>query len=558
MTAPAKILLVDDQPVNMRALHQACLEEYEVFMATSGEQALEIARSMAPDLILLDVVMPGMDGLEVCRLLKSEPRTCAIPVIFVTFRDSPSQETACLQAGAVDFIPRPLNPAVVRARVKTQLNLKRQADRLLQGQELVANILDTAGAMIVLLDTAGRILRFNRECERVSGYTAAEVTGAVLWDRLIAPDEAPQVRAQFERAREGAQTNVHQNHWRTSSGEFRYIQWRAAVVRDATGRVEHLVATGMDLTESKAQEARLQLAASVYEHISEGILTTTADGTIVSANPAYCTVTGYAVEELVGNNPRIIKSDRHDPDFYKGMWRALLTKGSWEGEIWNRRKNGELFLARETITAIRDSRGRITNFVSLFIDITDARAREDLMRHQAFHDGLTGLPNRALFLDRLDRAVSLARRGGHLAALMFLDLDRFKEINDRLGHDAGDAFLKVAAQRLRASVRDSDTVARLGGDEFTLVLGHLQDPVHMHRIVQKVLQTLAEPFEISDQPLVISASVGIAMYPSDATVAEGLIKCADNAMYRVKQGGRCGYALYSSPQVWTTSPNQLQ
>lgn len=292
-------------------------------------------------------------------------------------------------------------------------------------------------------------------------------------------------------------------------------------------------------------ERQLQLAANVYHNITEGILVTEPNGIIVSVNPALCLMTGYAAEELLGATPRIIKSNRHDPDFYRAMWTRIGQDGSWQGEIWNRHKSGSLFLARETITAIRDDRGRLRNNVAMLIDITDARRAEDFVRHQAYHDALTGLPNRSLFMDRLRHQIAHAHRQKSCMAVLFVDLDGFKEINDELGHEVGDDLLKEAAERLRECVRESDTVARFGGDEFTVVVNDIEGPDDAAEVARKMLDNIGRPFRLGADERRISASIGIALYPADSDDVMALLKAADQAMYQAKRNGKNRYCLSS-------------
>jgi diguanylate cyclase (GGDEF)-like protein/PAS domain S-box-containing protein len=284
------------------------------------------------------------------------------------------------------------------------------------------------------------------------------------------------------------------------------------------------------------------LAANVYRNISEGVFATDPDGTIVSVNPAYCSMTGYAAEELIGANPRIIKSDRHDADFYRGIWDGISQQNFWRGEIWNRRKDGSLFLSSETITTMRDDSGRIAHYVGVISDITEAKQAAESIRHQAYHDPMTGLPNRSLFMERLQQAIARAHRNKKVMAVLFIDLDHFKEINDQFGHKIGDDLLKIAAARLSACVRESDTVARLGGDEFTAILNDIHGKNDAARVAHKMLEEMSRPFPIEKHELRISASIGVAIYPADGDCVATLVKAADKAMYEAKRGGRNAFA----------------
>lgn len=294
----------------------------------------------------------------------------------------------------------------------------------------------------------------------------------------------------------------------------------------------------LDITERKQAEASMQMATMVYEHSSEAMTITNANGVVIDVNPAFTKITGYSREEIIGKRMNLLRSGRQDEAFYKAMWIALNTDGHWQGEIWNRRKNGEVYAEWLTINTSYNQDGSVYRRIALFSDITQKKKTDDLVWRQANFDSLTGLPNRLMFRDRLEQEIRKAHRAGLPMALMFIDLDRFKEINDTLGHAVGDNLLQQAAQRLNSCVRESDTVARLGGDEFTIILGELNQHTNVERIVQDVLKKMAEPFVLGDEVAYVSASVGITFYPDDATEIDDLLRNADQAMYAAKDLGR--------------------
>jgi diguanylate cyclase (GGDEF)-like protein/PAS domain S-box-containing protein len=310
-------------------------------------------------------------------------------------------------------------------------------------------------------------------------------------------------------------------------------------------------------TQRKAGEESLRLAASVYAASNEGILITDAENRIMAINPAFTQITGYDVEEVIGKNPGIFKSGRHDEAFYQAMWNDINTTGHWQGEIWDRRKNGEVYPQWLTINTIFNEDGTVQRRVAMFTDVTQKRETEQLIWRQANFDFLTELPNRQMFYDRLDQDIKKAHRAGRPLALMFLDLDRFKEVNDTLGHDMGDAMLKDAAQRLSSCVRETDTVARLGGDEFTVILSELDDPSSVDRVAREILRKLTEPFQLGEEVVYVSASIGITLYPDDATAIETLLKNADQAMYAAKNLGRNRYS-YFTPSMQQAVQTRMQ
>ncbi|MFN3397714.1 MAG: putative bifunctional diguanylate cyclase/phosphodiesterase, partial [Sulfurimicrobium sp.] len=302
--------------------------------------------------------------------------------------------------------------------------------------------------------------------------------------------------------------------------------------------------------------AQLALAAKVFEQSGEGISITDADCNIVTVNQAFTAITGYSEAEVLGRNPRILASGRHDQDFYRVMWNAINSGGSWEGEIWNRRKDGSVYPEWLSISRVLDSDGRVTEYIGIFSDITEhKKAEEDILRLAHF-DALTGLPNRVLLNDRVSHALSIAQRSEKPMAVLFLDLDHFKNINDTLGHHVGDELLVEIAKRLQSLVREEDTVSRLGGDEFVLLLP-TSDVAGAAHVAEKLLETVAQRYEHEQHELVITASIGIAMYPEDGEDFESLAKNADMAMYRAKQDGRNRYRFFT-PEMQARSARNLQ
>lgn len=284
-------------------------------------------------------------------------------------------------------------------------------------------------------------------------------------------------------------------------------------------------------------EEELALASSIYENSSEGMLIADKDNNIVAINPAFERITGYSASEIVGMNPRMLSSGRHDWAFYQNMWKSIVETGSWQGEIWNRHKNGNEYVENLRINSIYDEDGAVRRRIALISDITDKKRAEELIWHQANYDSLTTLPNRRLFLDRLGQEIKLSKRTNLPLALLFIDLDKFKEVNDTLGHDMGDALLKETAQRISACVRESDTVARLAGDEFTVIMTGVEDRASVNRIAQTIVDKFHEPFTLGASEVLVSVSIGIAIYPEAGNDIDSLIKSADQSMYTAKRAG---------------------
>ena len=329
-------------------------------------------------------------------------------------------------------------------------------------------------------------------------------------------------------------------------GTLRWLETHAAPLRNAEGRITALLGITRDITERKKTDAALKLSASVFTHVRDGILITDPSGKIIDANDAFTAITGYGRDEVLGKNPRLLQSGRQPPEFYQSMWKSLDKNGVWSGEIWNRRKNGESYAELLTITSIRDEKGKLQNYIGLFTDISSFKENELKLEQIAYYDALTSLPNRRLFHDRLEQEIKKANRTRVTFGLFVVDLDRFKEVNDTLGHDVGDALLVDAARRISGCVRDTDTVSRLGGDEFTVIIPAC-DPYHLQKIAQNVIDALKKPFRLGvDKQAYISASIGIAVYPDDAHDMNTLMKHADQAMYSAKAAGRCRFSFFVS------------
>ncbi len=298
--------------------------------------------------------------------------------------------------------------------------------------------------------------------------------------------------------------------------------------------------------ERKAFEAASRLHAEVFQNASEGITVTDAHGTIISVNPAFCRITGYRPEEVIGKNPRILSSGRQDKDFYRSMWTTLRENGAWSGEIWNRTKSGEVYPEWLSISAVGGNVGLPTHYVGVFLDMTTMKRQEEALFRLAHHDALTGLPNRILLGDRMHQALAQTRRAGRTMAIAYVDLDGFMPVNDRYGHHIGDALLVEMSRRISAAVRAGDTVARLGGDEFVLVLQDLAGMEECDAALTRVLQAIAEPMRHPEagEPIAITASIGVSLFPHDDVDPDTLIRHADQAMYIAKESGRNRYCLY--------------
>ncbi|MDD3528547.1 MAG: EAL domain-containing protein [Gallionellaceae bacterium] len=413
------LLLVDDSPANLHVLAAALKADYRLKTATSGADALDLAgRDDHPELILLDVMMPGMSGIEVLRRLRAEPATGDIPVIFVSADTSEQSQLDGLELGADDYLTKPVVASVLRARVRNLL---------------------------------------------------------------------------------------------------------------ARRRIER----------------QLRLAAHVFEHSGEAIMVTDRDNHIIEVNPAFTRMTGYTLDEVRGRNPRLLASGRTTVEEYAAMWRGLREQGFWQGEMWDRNKDGAIYPKLLAISVVRSPQGEIDFYIASFADIRQQKAAEERIRYIAHHDALTGLPNRLHLRIAIEQAMVACRRSGGEVAVIFIDLDRFKLINDSLGHSIGDGLLVEVAGRLKDSVRASDLVSRLGGDEFVVMLSARDAGRTAANVAKKILERLSQPYRVEGHLLHSTPSLGISLYPQDGDSVEALMKCADTAMYHAKEAGRRQFHFYA-------------
>jgi diguanylate cyclase (GGDEF)-like protein/PAS domain S-box-containing protein len=331
-----------------------------------------------------------------------------------------------------------------------------------------------------------------------------------------------------------------------SDGSERLLLEIGKVFCGQDGRPTRSVGTICDVTEERQADEALRQAGAVFAATNEGIFITDSQSRVIRVNPAFSRITGFGFDEVSGENPRIWSSGRQDREFYKSMWTAIEATGQWEGEMWNRRKSGEIYPCWQNISAVHDEHGKVSHYVSIFTDITVAKAAEAQLQQLAHHDMLTGLANRVLFGANLDSSLERARRHANRVGLMLLDLDRFKLINDTLGHAAGDELLLEIARRLKGCVRAEDTVARLGGDEFAVIAGDLTKPEDTVPLAKKIIEAIAKPIQLDGKEIFTSTSIGIGLYPDDAQSPADLLRAADAAMYRAKAHGRGTYDFYTS------------
>ena len=405
---------------------------------------------------------------------------------------------------------------------------------------------DSAQLGVWRLDLTNTRLDWNDQQLAIYGLRAEQFDHSIeAWRSRVLPDDLASADAGFWRVQGGGSIKDVEFRIRRPDGEIRYISASGTAITAEDGQLTELIGINADVTEERRKEERLRQAATVFSSTAEGVTITELDGTIIDVNEAFTEITGYAADEVIGQTPSLLQSGRHDADFYRAMWRALEETGQWRGEIWNRRKDGSLYPQLLTVSAVREQDGEPTGYVGVFTDITRIKRSEERLDHLAHHDPLTDLPNRLLLMERLGQSIRHAARHQSMLAVVFVDLDRFKTVNDSLSHTAGDQLLQQVARRFVELVRADDTVARLSGDEFILLLEGAGNADQVTTAITKLMSAFDAPFELEVGEVRITASMGVALYPQDGTDAATLLRNADAAMYRAKDEGRDSYHFYT-------------
>lgn len=431
--------------------------------------------------------------------------------------------------------------------------LKQSGQVLARNESKLRSIVNASPIPHMLSDGKGRIQYVNKAFVDSFGYNLEDLPSLKVWLEKAYPDPMYRQRSKLAWDTFVAQAEQHSLPYRGEAVEVKVMthqQQAKQVIISSTaindGQADVFITIFYDISERKLAEEKLKLSGRVFNQAHEGILITKPDGRIVDVNPAFCDITGYSREEVINQQPSILKSGKHPESFYREIWQSLIEKGYWQGEIWNRRKNGELLAELLTISTLMDDQGDTLHYLGLFSDITEIKAQQQALEMMAHYDMLTQLPNRTLFADRFQQAIAHSIRQHSLLGVIFLDLDGFKPINDNYGHEIGDQVLIEVAQRIKACIRLDDTASRLGGDEFAILLNDISSVEHCERLVSRLLRTIQLPYRIDGDIIQLGASMGVTLYPLDQSDADTLLRHADQAMYQSKQTGRNRYSIFDA------------
>ncbi|HOE40182.1 MAG TPA: EAL domain-containing protein [Rhodoferax sp.] len=564
-----KVLLVDDEKDIHAVLNLALrdmrvegkpLELLDAHSATEAKQVLADHPDIS--LILLDVVMESeLAGLNLVRHIRRDICNRMVQIVLVTGQPGYAPQREVVTDYEIDgyrlkseltadkiFVSVYVALRTYKALRESELQrqqVESMAQVLSEKEQRLRSVVNTAPDAIIQANAQGTVIGWNEGASHLFGYSSDEMLGQSI-NRLM-PERLNHVHdLAMGRLRAGAPPHLLGKALelvglRKDGSEFPI---ELVLGSWATVNGPHYSAVIRDISERKRSESGLRLAASVYANSYEGIIITDPDKTIVDVNPAFTRITGYSRDEVLGRTPKLLSSGKHDAAFYKQMWSSIAEHDFWQGEICNRRSNAELYTEILSLSVIRDSAGKLQHYIGVFSDISLLKAHEEELYRIAHFDMLTGVPNRRLLLDRLSQALLRTRRTGRSVAVCYMDLDGFKLVNDRFGHDGGDKLLVEMTKRLRMVLRTDDTLGRLGGDEFVLLLTDLADPQESQLALDRVLEIIKEPIEIAGQLVVVSASVGVTVYPADEADADVLLRHADQAMYLAKETGKNSYHYF--------------
>lgn len=590
------VLVVDDDKITTSILSRM-LDSYAdiVLTASDGQEGLELFKLHQPQIVLSDINMPRMGGLEMVREIRKLDEHVKI-AIFTNFENRDILLKA-IQYGVNQFFSKPFEAKVfaqviqplcdeVLEKQRISLELTRQQNILYAINEMAHNFLQHSDWMTALHQEMLR-LKKAAKTSAVFIYKNEGDDNNLYAKQLLAINDNPQARARKEihyrkhhlmRWKKALKKGLHVNgnlesYDRSKQKLLSAFQIECLLILPifvnkkwwgflgiGSNQAQPLNNTNVKMLSTissiigsainnKRNLQSLEMSSAVFEHTMDGVLITDSDNRIMHVNDAFIDITGYQPSDVIGKDPKLLRSGTHEKHFYHQIWESLTTEGYWQGEITNRKKNGEIYIEWLSINAIKDKQGNIENFIGIFSDVTHQRKDAHNHAYLATHDPLTGLSNRLVLNDRLAHAIDHAKRFNKYIAVIFCDLDNFKPINDTYGHSTGDEILKSIANVLKSTLRKEDTICRFGGDEFVIVIEELMGFEYLEKILEKIRALSCQPFIIEEKELSVGMSIGAAIYPNDADSAEGLLHCADEAMYHAKKSGKNAISFFQNDTV---------
>ena len=536
----ATILIVDDDEA-ARLMMVATLEQAGFIVLTAADcaSARDIFYKQKLDIALLDVLLPDGDGFSLCKEFLNHPAGRDLPIAMVTGLDDLESIQSGYQNGATDFITKPVSWGTLPYRIHYILQASRALAALSVSESKTRALLSSIPDILMLVHRDGRVLDVQVGSYVLDMEEWSYIAEGEKYKRLP-PAVYCIINARIEAVINGEGMQLLEFQWSKSSERERF--WEARIQQRDGDEVLMVV---RDITKRKQHESQLRLSAKVFEGSNEAITITDANLHIISVNRAYEKIMGYTESEVLALDTAAVGMRLHTHGFFRNFMSVLKERGYWQGEMFNERKNGEVFPCWFSISLVTNGRGEPENYIAIFNDITEqknTRAQIDFLAH---HDSLTGLPNRILLNDRLEMAISTAKRERKMLGILFIDLDRFKNVNDSLGHSVGDQILTEMGRRLSNIITTGDTVSRLGGDEFVVLFPKIKDEGNLVDITQALSEGLQQPYHVDGISLHLTPSIGIAMYPTDGNDPDTLIKNADAAMYLAKEKGRNNFQFYT-------------
>jgi len=468
-----------------------------------------------------------------------------VPVIIHKGPDNvnPSNST---EPGTVDLVDYTGRVETLSQLIQLKLQTHNLELNLQDSEARYRDLYENPANLNLTIDTKGQILNCNNHTREVLSYTCEQDDIPSFYNICAdSPDGRTKARDLISRLLAGKAVINERLQLIRGDGSSAWLSVAMTTSRRKDGDLDNILISGMDITSRVEAEEQIYLQAAALDTAANGIVITDRTSKIIWTNRAFTKLTGYEPDEVIGQNPNILKSGLHDAGFYNRLWNTIEAGKVWQGELTNRRKDGTLYVEEMTITPVKSSDGQITHFIAIKQDISERALAKQRLQYMATHDILTGLPNRALFYEKLKHALANAKRKKGRLGVMYLDMDGFKATNDAYGHQVGDKLLKAIAKRLNGSIRESDTICRMGGDEFTVCLENLANAADAEIVAQKLVTAMVEPFDIEGHEINLSTSIGISLYPDDGSEAEDLLGKADSALYNIKNRGKNGYFFYS-------------